>query len=95
MPLTHFFRSAGARGVFVAGSVAVVLSISEPVGVGLSGVRSDVSELPGWPGGMVDAGVSPGPLVGDVFIGARLVCFVPDHFLHVGAFGPGLRFTFR
>ena len=61
---SYFFISSGARGVFVAGSVAVVLSFSEPVGVGFSGVRSDVSEFPGWPGGLVDAGVSPGPLVG-------------------------------
>ena len=63
-PPLYFFISSGARGVFVAGSVGVVLSFSDPVGVAFSGVRSDVSELPGWPGGLVDAGVSPGPLVG-------------------------------
>ena len=82
----HFFISSGARGVFVAGSAGVVLSFSEPVGVGFSGVRSEVSELLGCPGGLLDDGVSPGPFVGDTFMGlhvwvalSQIISFMSAH----------------
>ena len=82
----YFFIASGARGVLLAGSTGVVLSRSKPDGVGFSGMRSDVSESRGCPGGLLAAGVSPGSFVGDSLMGlhvwvalSQIISFMSAH----------------
>jgi hypothetical protein len=57
--------SSGARGVSVSGLRGVERSFSNPAaGVCFSGERSEVSLFSAWPGGDVEAGVSPDTLPG-------------------------------